>query len=150
MLIAALRGAIAGTAAVWLMDLVTTTMLDAQPRDVTEREEEARPHGKDALTNLVDRLEQGYGVELSSEQRSSLIQLIHYGLGAFPGAVYGVLRGRVPLLGAANGLLYGVLLFAVNDEYVNSRLGLSGPFGAYPFRDALPRPGRPRRPGRRH
>lgn len=127
------RGALAGAAAVWLMDLVTTAMLERQPPDVTEREEAARPNGKPALVNLVERLESEYEVELSEEQRDSLVQLLHYGLGVFPGALYGVLRSRVPLVGTANGLLYGLLLYAVNDEYLNSRLGFAAPFGAYPI-----------------
>ena len=129
----AFRGALAGAAAVWLMDLVTTALLDAQPRAVTEREEAARPDGKPAIDNLVARLEAAYEVKLTDEQRDGLVQLIHFGLGVFPGALYGLLRSRVPLLGAGNGALYGMLLFLVNDEYVNSRLGLSAPFGAYPI-----------------
>jgi uncharacterized membrane protein YagU involved in acid resistance len=129
----AFRGALAGAAAVWLMDLITTALLDAQPPQVTEREAAARPNGKPALVNLVERLEKEYDVELSDEQRDSLIQLIHYGLGAFPGAMYGLLRSRVPLLGAGNGALYGLLVYIVNDEFLNSRLGLAGPFPAYPI-----------------
>ncbi len=129
----AFRGALAGAAAVWLMDLVTTAMLDGQPSEVTQREKAARPNGKPALVNLVERLESEYGVELSDEQRDSLVQLLHYGLGVFPGALYSVLRSRVPLVGTANGLLYGLLLYGVNDEYVNSRLGFAAPFGAYPI-----------------
>lgn len=133
----AFRGALAGAAAVWLMDLVTKAMLDAQPREVTEREEAARPNGKPALANLVERLEAEYDVELSEEQRDSLIQLIHGGLGVFPGAIYGLLRSRVPMLGAGNGALYGLLLYVVNDEFLNTRLGLAGPFSAYPIETHL-------------
>jgi uncharacterized membrane protein YagU involved in acid resistance len=129
----AFRGALAGAAAVWLMDLVTTAMLDAQPPEVTEREEAARPNGKPALVNLVERLEAEYRVDLSDDQRDSLVQLLHYGLGVFPGAVYGALRSRLPLVGTANGLLYGLLLYAVNDEYLNSRLGFAASFGDYPI-----------------
>jgi uncharacterized membrane protein YagU involved in acid resistance len=128
----ALRGAVAGAAAVWLMDLVTTAMLDGQPPEVTAREEAAQPNGKPALVNLVERLEAEYEVELSDDQRESLVQVLHYGLGVLPGAVYGALRSRVPLVGTANGLLYGLLLYVVNDEYLNSRLGFAAPFGAYP------------------
>lgn len=128
----AFRGALAGAAAVWLMDLVTTQMLDRQSPEVTQREEAARPNGKPALINLIERLEAEYEVELSDQQRDSLVQLLHFGLGVFPGALYGALRSRVPLIGAANGLFYGLLSYAVNDEYLNSRLGLAGPFGAYP------------------
>ena len=40
---------------------------------------------------------------------------------------------RLPMAGALNGLLYGALLFALNDEWANTALGLSGPPDAYPI-----------------
>jgi len=129
----ALRGAVAGGVAVWVMDLVTTGLLEQQPRAVSEREEQARPNGKPALVNLVDRLERDLQLELDAAQRSGLLIALHYGLGVVPGALYGVLRDRLPLIGLARGALYGLALFAVNDEYLNTRLGLAGPFDAYPI-----------------
>ena len=137
MLIDALRGAIAGAAATWLMDLVTTAMLNRQTEEVTEREEAARPNDQPALVNLVGRLETLAGVELSEEQRDSLAQLLHYGVGVVPAAGYAVLRRHVPLVSAGSGALFGLLLFAINDEYLNTRLGLAGPFDAYPVETHL-------------
>jgi uncharacterized membrane protein YagU involved in acid resistance len=127
-----LRGAIAGGAATWLMDQVTTGMLSSQPEEVTQREEAVRPHSQHAIANLVDRLERDLGLALTEEQRAGLARVIHVGLGVVPGAVYGVLRHRVPLLGAGRGSLYGFLLWAVNDEYRNTRLGLTAPPRDYP------------------
>ena len=46
-------------------------------------------------------------------------EAIHYGLGMVPGALYGALRNRLPLLGAGRGVLYGLILWAANDEYLN-------------------------------
>jgi uncharacterized membrane protein YagU involved in acid resistance len=132
MIVSALRGAIAGAAAVWLMDLVTSALLERQSPTVTKREEAARPNDQTALVNLVDRLEQHTGVELTKDQRESLVPVLHYALGVVPGAIYGVFR-RVPVLGSVNGVAYGLALWALNDEYLNSRLGLSAPFSAYPL-----------------
>jgi hypothetical protein len=131
MLISAVRGAVAGAVAVWLMDLVTTAMLDRQDAKVTKREEKARPNGQPALANLVDRLAEQTGAELNKEQSESLELILHYALGVVPGAIYGVTR-RVPVVGSVNGAFYGVALWAINDEYLNTRLGLAGPFDAYP------------------
>jgi uncharacterized membrane protein YagU involved in acid resistance len=133
MLIDALRGALAGTVAVWLMDLVTTTLLDRQPEEITERENQARPNGQPAVMNLLDRFEAQSGVELSDEQRDSLAEVIHYGLGVVPAALYAVARRSLPVVGAGRGVLFGMLVFLVNDEYLNSALGLAGPFDAYPL-----------------
>lgn len=129
----ALRGAVAGTAATWLMDLVTTGLLEGQSAAAKAREEAARPNGKGAVENLVGQLEARFRLSLDERQRSLLMQVIHFGLGAGPGAAYAILRRRVPLLAAGNGLVYGVLLWAVNDEYLNTALGFAGPFEAYPL-----------------
>lgn len=127
------RGAIAGAAAMWLMDQVTTAMMSAQKPEITAREEAARPNGKGSLDNLVDRLEGGSGVTLSDMQRSMTLQALHYGLGMGPGALYAVVRRRIPLIGAGGGLLFGAALWAINDEYLNTALGLAAPFGDYPL-----------------
>ena len=39
----------------------------------------------------------------------------------------------MPFFGAARGLVYGMALWAINDEYVNTALGLAAPFDAYPM-----------------
>lgn len=128
-----LRGALAGTAATWLMDLVTTALLQGQAAEVTAREEAARPNGKHAVENFVDRLQAELSLTLDERQRAIAVQVVHYGLGAAPGALYALLRRRLPLVGAGRGLLYGVALWAVNDEYLNTALGLAGPPDAYPL-----------------
>ncbi len=126
------RGAIAGTAATWVMDQVTTAMLSSQEPQVTEQEERARPNGQSSIANLVDRVTAATGLELADTQKSQAAQAVHYGLGAVPGALFALLRRRVPLVGAAGGLLYGFLLWALNDEYLNTRLGFAASPDAYP------------------
>src|SRR5215217_3355541 len=72
------------------------------------------------------------GRSLSNVQRSTLTQAVHFGLGVGPGVLYSALRRRIPFVGGGRGLVYGLLLWAVNDEYLNTRLGLAGPADAYP------------------
>ncbi len=129
----ALRGAIAGACATWLMDLVTTGVAAGQSEESKRRESAARPNGRSTVANLVDRLGSATGVEIPGDQRPFVSELVHYGLGVVPGAAYGVLRSRVPLVGACRGVAYGALLWAANDEYLNTRLGLAGPLDAYPL-----------------
>jgi hypothetical protein len=128
----AARGAVAGAVATWVMDLATTGLFDAQSDEVTAREEAARPNGRSSIGNLIARVESMTGLRLDDTQRALAEQAVHYGLGIGPGALYGILRDRVPLVGAGRGLLYGLALFVVNDEYLNTRLGLAGPYEAYP------------------
>lgn len=114
------------------MDLVTTGLYSQQSEAVTAREAAARPRGEPSAANLVDLASARMGLPLDGEQRYAAIQAAHYALGVVPGALYAVLRDRLPFLGAARGLVYGTLLFAINDEYMNTRLGLAAPPEAYP------------------
>jgi hypothetical protein len=127
------RGAIAGAVATWFMDLVTTALYEAQSEETTARERAAQVRGKGSVENLLERMESMTGVSVPQDMRPTALQALHYGLGIGPGALYGVLRGRVPGVGAGRGILYGLALFAVNDEFMNTALGLAGPPGAYPI-----------------
>ena len=128
----AIRGGIAGAAATWAMDQFTTVMYEAQAPEVTEQEAAARPNGKGSVSNLVDRMEVETGYVVPVERRPLVEQLVHYTLGIIPGAIYGVLRRWVPFARLGSGVAFGLLLFAANDEYMNTKLGLAGPFEAYP------------------
>ena len=128
---AAFRGALAGAAATWAMDQVTTVMLSIQAPEVTKQEEAARANGKGAVTNLVDKVEEQTGLIVPPRRRALAEQVVHYALGAVPGALYGIVR-HVPFLRAGNGLFFGLGVFALNDELLNTKLGLASAPRAYP------------------
>jgi hypothetical protein len=128
----AIRGALAGAAATWLMDQVTTGLYEAQPPEVTRLEAAGRPNGKSSVANLVDRVEAETGITVPAARRPAIENAIHYALGAVPGAVYGVLRRYLPFARLGRGLAFGLAVFALNDEYLNTKLGLAGPIEAYP------------------
>lgn len=121
----AARGAVAGGIATWVMDMMTTGILSNQPDSVKQQEERVRPNHKSSVENLVDRVGAATGATPNPT-------LAHYALGVLPGAVYALLRSRVPLVGLGRGLGFGVLLWLVNDELLNSRFGLAAPIDAYP------------------
>ena len=127
-----IRGALAGTIATWLMDQVTTALYQSQSKAVTAKEKRARPNGKGSVELMLEQIETTAGVELTADQRALGQQLIHYALGAVPGALYVFARERIPGVGAGRGLLYGALLFVFNDEWLNWRLGFAGSPGRYP------------------
>jgi hypothetical protein len=127
----ALRGALAGAAATWAMDQVTTVMLSVQAPEVTKLEQAAQANGKSSVTNLVDKVEAQTGIVVPPRRRALVEQAVHYALGAIPGALYGIAR-HVPGVRAGNGLLFGLGVFALNDEYMNTRLGLASSPQAYP------------------
>jgi hypothetical protein len=127
------RGAIAGTVATWVMDVVTTRVQQSQSPADKRKEQAAWPNGQWAVANLVDLGGRLTGVKVADRYRPAVESAIHFGLGAVPGALYAVARDRLPLVGAGRGLIYGLLLFALNDEFLNTALGLAGPPSAYPM-----------------
>jgi hypothetical protein len=127
----ATRGAIAGAAATWAMDQVTTVMLTVQAPEVTKQETAALANGKSSVSNLVDRVEAETGLVVSKKNRPIVETVTHYALGAVPGALYGILR-HIPGVRAGSGLFYGLGVFALNDEYLNTKLGLASAPSAYP------------------
>lgn len=128
----AIRGALAGAFATWVMDLVTTGIYEIHPPEVLEQEKAAQPNGKSSVANLIDRVESLTGLTVPPERRPTVENAVHYALGVAPGAAYGVLRHYVPASRLGRGLAYGLVLFVVNDELLNTGLGLSGPIDAYP------------------
>jgi hypothetical protein len=126
------RGAVAGGVATWVMDVVTTKVQSYQSTADAEREKAAWPNGQPSVDNLVDLATTTLGVKLDKRQKAAASTITHYALGAVPGAGYALLRNHIPLLGAGRGLVFGLLLFGVNDELLNTALGLAGPPEAYP------------------
>ena len=91
----AFRGALAGAAATWLMDQVTTGLYEAQPPEVTKLEAAGRPNGKSSVANLVDRVEAATGLDPPGDAPAgSSSTPIHYALGD---RARRVLRRRPPV-----------------------------------------------------
>ena len=134
---AVIRGTIAGTVGTWVMDAVTTVLFDAQAPDVKRAEVAAQPNRKSSVANLVDRIERSTGVVVAEDNRPQVEQATHYSLGIGPAVAYAEARKVLPLRGPLAGILFGLLVFGLNDEYANSALGLSGPPGAYPLQSHL-------------
>ena len=129
----AVRGAIAGAAATWAMDQVTTVMFALQAPEVTKQEKAAQANGKSSVTNLIDKVEEQTGIAVPPKRRPLVEQAVHYALGAVPGALYGVVRRWVPFARSGSGLYYGLGVFALNDEYLNTKLGLASSPRSYPL-----------------
>ncbi len=125
-------GAAAGVAATWVMGLATTYLYDHEDGAARQREDAARG-GKTTYGILADKAAGGLGLRLSDGARKRLGAGIHWALGAGGGAAYGILRRRLPLASAGQGLAYGAAFFAVMDEGANTALGLTPPPAAFPW-----------------
>ena len=132
----AVLGAVAGTAAVWLMDRVGWWMYRRQDAAALQRELRARPDGLDSAHLLARKWGRAIGRDPGAEQPNAAGLGVHYALGALPGLGYALVSRRWPVTGAA-GLPFGVVLFLVNDEVSAPLLGLArGPL-AYPAQSHL-------------
>lgn len=133
----AIKGAIAGAAAVWLMDRVTWALYKgpdpaAESEEAHQNEKEAQVEGKYAAQAAVAQASRAVGIEMSEDGNYRSGQIVHYAMGIAPGILYGIFRDRIPVLRSGRGLLYGAGLFALVDEVVVPALGAASPPMAYP------------------
>lgn len=128
-----LAGALAGAAAVWAMDRLDWALYDRVDPQARRRTIAARPGGLDPAHVIANRAAHALGTELSPAQPHPAGIAVHYGLGAAMGAAYAALTPRTPVLGAGRGVLFGLLMFVVQDEGMNTLLGTAGPPGRYPW-----------------
>lgn len=133
MLRALLKGAIAGAVGVWALDKVTWLMWDHEDPRALAREQQARPGGLDPAHAVAARAASALGAELEPKQPNAAGLAVHYALGVAPAALYAVYRDQLSRLGPGRGVLLGLTLFVMQDEILNSLLGLSAPPAAYPW-----------------
>lgn len=126
------KGAIAGAAAVWLMNQATTWMYEHESEQAKQRENEARGE-RTAYETAAEQAAGLAGVELSDDQRARTGTSIHWATGIAAGATYAVLRRRWPATAAGLGLPFGAAFFLVVDELMNPLLGLTPGPGAFPW-----------------
>lgn len=128
-----LLGAAAGAAATWAMDKVTTVLMEHQPEEVTEREEEVRGD-KSAYEIAAERAVKLAGrKKLRKKQRRAIGTGIHWTIGIGSGAIYGVIRNRVRQAGIGSGVAFGIAMFGLLDEAALALLGLSPPPKEFPW-----------------
>lgn len=125
-------GAIAGAVATWVMGKVTTFLYERENPTARQREDSAR-HGQTAYGAAAERLAHLAGTTLSDDQRQMYGKRIHWALGSCAGALYGVLRDRLPDRALARGLTFGTLFWLVVDEGANTALGLTPGPTAFPW-----------------
>lgn len=128
-----LLGAVAGAVGVWVMDQVDWFNYRHEDPQARRRTQQVRPGGEDPAHATAGMAERAMGAELSRSQHHAVGTVIHYTLGIGPGAIYGALRGRVPVVGAGHGTAYGLGLFLMQDEVINAAAGVSAKPREYPW-----------------
>jgi len=126
-------GAVAGAVGVWALDRVDWFMWnreDAQARAQTIR---VRPGGEPPSHVLVTKAEEFTDLSTTERQHDIAGNVTHYSIGIAPAAGYALMREKMPGNGVSRGALFGLSLFLVQDEALNSLSGLGAKPGAYPW-----------------
>jgi hypothetical protein len=126
------RGMAAGAAATWVMGQVTTLLYERERPSVRQREERVRG-GMSAHERAAEEGAALLGTRLDARQRRQAATALHWGTGMAAGALYGVLRGRLPLSGMLRGLGFGTAFFLLVDEGANAALGITPPPLVFPW-----------------
>jgi len=127
-----LLGAMAGAAATWAMDKVTTVIYERQPAKTKRQENKARG-GTPPYEVAAQKGAKLAGRKLSPEQRKKIGSAIHWSLGVTSGALYGLIRNRSRFLGLGSGVAYGLAFYVIVDEAGLAALGISPPPNAFPW-----------------
>jgi uncharacterized membrane protein YagU involved in acid resistance len=92
-----------------------------------------RPFGKPPADVLVERVEEAIGVEVDEATNQKLGVATHYAIGIAPAIGYALFRDRLPVQGVARGALYGLGLWLMQDEVLNTVTGLGAKPQQYPW-----------------
>ncbi|MFC4174610.1 hypothetical protein ACFOYU_21575 [Microvirga sp. GCM10011540] len=125
-------GAMAGAAAVWVMDRADWLMVAYEDPAAWSRTKEVRPNHKDPAHNMAGMAAKAVGAEPPPEPHPAGLA-IHYALGMGPAAVYSTLREHVPGGVVGRGALLGLGMFLIEDEVLNPVLGTAAPPQRYPW-----------------
>lgn len=127
-----LRGAVAGSIATFALDRVDWFLYGQEPESSRRRTWAVRPDHKDPAHVIASRASGAFGSDPLPQGHPAGLA-VHYAIGIAPAALYGVLRHRVPVVGAGRGLAFGFAMFVLEDEVANPLLGVAAPPQEYPW-----------------
>lgn len=133
MLVDALIGAVAGAAAVWVMDRVDWFNFRHENPQARRKTQAVRPGGAAPARVAARKAARAVGHDFDARGEGAASKAIHYSLGIVPGALYGAFRHKVPPLDMGRGSLFGTALFLLQDEGLNAVAGLSAKPREYPW-----------------
>ena len=128
-------GLVAGAAATFVMDKVSGYLYSLEDERTRKQEENLRnnEYPPEVLAEKV--AETVAGVKLDKETKQKYGTAVHWGYGVMWGGLFGALRDRAPLVGAANGIGFGTGLWLIGDEVMMPLAGLSPPSMEFPWQN---------------
>jgi hypothetical protein len=129
----ALMGAAAGAVGTWALDRTDWFLWDQEHEDAKAETDRVRPYGEPPAHVVAHKGEELLGLYPTPEQHEIAGVAVHYGIGIGPAVLYALVRDRLPLSGVPRGLMFGLGLFAVQDEALNAASGLGAKPNDYPW-----------------
>jgi uncharacterized membrane protein YagU involved in acid resistance len=126
------KGVVAGIAATWAMNRMTTAIAERQPKRANRRERKATG-GRTAYGVAAEKAAKAAGRKLSREESEQAGLALHWGLGLGAAAGYALLRNRLPRSTMGNGILFGTLFWALVDEGANPLLRITPGPRSFPW-----------------
>ena len=130
-----IAGAIAGAFGVWAMKRLDWKLYEAGGPERIRRTEAARPGGMDPAHAAAQQLAQKVGVDVGDPKDNPAGHALEWTIGMGMGALYGLLRGMSPRVAKRRGLYYGLTMWLLKDEVLNTVMGTAGPPLSYPWQD---------------
>jgi hypothetical protein len=127
--------AIAGAAAVWIMDRFDWFAFDHESPHARRRTEAVRPDGMDPAHALAERAAKAAGTKLkpAPPHQHPAGLAVHYAVPIGLALLYDLLRHRFPSVAKGGGALYGMGIFVLLDEVINPMLSLAARPDRYPW-----------------
>lgn len=126
-------GAVAGAAAIWVMDRVDWFNFRHESDEARRRTESVRPYGKPPAEVMTIRAAERLGSNPSPQQIETIGKAVHYMLGIGPAMLYSAFQSRYPMITKGRGALFGTGVFLLHDEGMNPLMGWSAKPTAYPW-----------------
>lgn len=126
------KGLAAGALGTWAMEKVTGLFWEREDEEARERYEEVTG-GRYPPARMAEKADTLLHLGLSEEQRPYLAQGLHWAYGLGAASAYALLRRRLPVAAAGQGLLFGAVFSLIGDELFTSVTGLAEPPREYPW-----------------
>jgi|GEM_PF-2716814 len=131
----ALRGLIAGTAAVYALDKLDRYLKDDQRVSARLQAVTGEPGGNGPAGSVAHRAATELATALAPTGPTPAGMSVRYGTGAVMGAAYSVLRARNGMASIGVGIPYGLAMYVAQEERLNPRAAIGGTPSGAPWQD---------------
>jgi hypothetical protein len=127
-----LAGAASGLVGSWLMEQAQRRLSALGSEETRRREADAQEGWEPATYRAAELAARTFGRTLDDDRKAAAGEVVHLLTGAIAGGVFGAAAHALGARGVLPGLVFGAVLWLVNDEVVVPTLGLSQPPARYP------------------